>query len=83
VGFGLAQINEHISERRGEVNSSYFVLLYFGMAIPVIGVGLVASAIGLPTSGLIFCGIVGTVLGVLLTLMRGSARQAVVSANES
>lgn len=59
IGFGLANINERVKvAHRGEVTSTYFVLLYLGLAIPVIGVGLVAMAVGLQIAGYIFCGVV-------------------------
>jgi MFS family permease len=71
VGFGLAAINEKVGDKRGETDSAYFVLLYCGVALPVVGVGFVALASGMVMSGLLFCGIVGLcVLGVLVTLGR-------------
>jgi MFS family permease len=69
VGFGLGAINEKVGNKRGETDSAYFVLLYCGVALPVVGVGFVALAGGMATAGLLFCGIVGLcVLGVLVTL---------------
>ena len=66
VGFGLGAINEKVGNKRGETDSAYFVLLYCGVALPVVGVGFVALAVGMVTAGLLFCGIVGLcVLGVL------------------
>lgn len=71
IGFGLADINERITERRGEVTSTYFVLIYAGLAFPVIGVGLLAMPLGLPLAGLVFCGVVGlTVASVIVSLAR-------------
>ena len=71
VGFGLGAINEKVGNKRGETDSAYFVLLYCGVALPVVGVGFVALAVGMVTAGLLFCGIVGLcVLGVLYTLRR-------------
>jgi len=71
VGAGLGAINEKVGDKRGETDSAYFVLLYCGVALPVVGVGFMALAIGMPTAGLLFCGIVGLcVLGVLVTLRR-------------
>lgn len=75
LGFGLAQINEQLSEHRGEVTATYFVLLYVGLSVPVIAVGLISSAIGLSAAGLIFCAVVAaSLLGVLLTLLPWQAR---------
>jgi MFS family permease len=71
VGFGLGAINEKVGDKRGETDSAYFVLLYCGVALPVVGVGFVALAVGMVTAGLLFCGLVGIcVLGVLYTLRR-------------
>ena len=71
VGFGLGAINEKVGDKRGETDSAYFVLLYCGVALPVVGVGFAALAIGMVKAGLLFCGIVGLcVLGVLVTLRR-------------
>ncbi len=74
IGFGLANINERIEpSRRGEVTSTYFVLLYLGLAVPVIGIGLVAMSVGLRTSGLIFCGVVAiAVLAAIVSSRRDS-----------
>jgi MFS family permease len=74
VGFGLGAINEKVGDKRGETDSAYFVLLYCGVALPVVGVGFVALPVGMVTAGLLFCGIVGLcVLGVLFTLRRRPA----------
>jgi MFS family permease len=74
VGFGLGAINEKVGDKRGETDSAYFVLLYCGVALPVVGVGFVALPVGMVTAGLLFCGIVAVcVLGVLYTLRRRSA----------
>jgi MFS family permease len=71
VGFGLGAINEKVGDKRGETDSAYFVLLYCGVALPVVGVGFVAVATGMVIAGLLFCAIVGVcVLGVLYTLRR-------------
>jgi MFS family permease len=71
VGFGLGAINEKVGNKRGETDSAYFVLLYCGVALPVVGVGFMAVATGVVTAGLLFCGIVGVcVVGALYTLRR-------------
>lgn len=61
MGFGLANINERISERRGEVTSAYFVVVYAGLAVPVVAVGFAAIPLGLSLAGAIFAGIIGAV----------------------
>jgi hypothetical protein len=77
VGFGLGAINDKVGDKRGETDSAYFVLLYCGVALPVVGVGFVALPVGMVTAGLLFCAIVGVcVLGVLYALRRQSTRHA-------
>lgn len=68
---GLAALNnEAPSERRGEVASSFFVVAYLGLAVPIIGVGLLSQAIGLRAAGLAFTGFVAALsLLVLLSLV--------------
>jgi MFS family permease len=72
IGFGLANINERVEvSHRGEVTSTYFVLLYLGLAFPVIGVGLVAMATGLQIAGYIFCGVVAAAVSAAMLWPRG------------
>lgn len=53
---GLAQINEQAPvDRRSEVASTFFAVMYAGISIPVIGVGLSAGAWGLRFAGIGFC----------------------------
>ena len=58
------------AEQRGQVVSSYFVLCYLGLAIPVIGVGLSSEHFGIFRSVLV-CSIALAVLSVFsLTTFR-------------
>lgn len=60
VGAGLAAINHRAPvERRGETASAFFVVLYVGLALPVVGVGLGIAGFGLRPAGLAFSGAVG------------------------
>lgn len=71
MGAGLAAINERVRERRGEVSSTYFVLVYIALALPVIGVGLLAAAWTLPAAALVFCAAVTAIVAIVLaTLLR-------------
>lgn len=71
MGAGLAAINERVRERRGEVSSTYFVLVYIALALPVIGVGLLAAAWTLPAAALVFCAVVTAIVAIVLaTLLR-------------
>jgi MFS family permease len=67
---GLASINrESPSDRRGEVASSFFVIAYLALAIPIIGVGAASQAFSLRTAGLVFSAFVAALsLAVLASL---------------
>jgi len=75
LGFraGLAAVNAQApAERRGELNSSYFVVAYLALSIPIVGVGAVTQGLGLRTAGLLFsAAVVVLVLGVLVSLIGG------------
>jgi MFS family permease len=78
VGAGLGLLAELTPPaRRGQVASSYFLALYAGLVVPVVGYGLVETDLGLTTTGLVFCGVVGAVvfasgLGVRRTGVRAT-----------
>jgi MFS family permease len=66
MGFGLAAINAQTQERRGQVSSTYFVMLYAALAVPVMGVGWLASAWTLTGAALVFCAVVGLTIAAVL-----------------
>lgn len=67
---GLAAVSVRApAERRGEVASSFFVVMYVAISLPVIGVGVLAQATGLRTAGLIFAAAVAAVAVVVLVLL--------------
>jgi MFS family permease len=72
VGAGLAAINQRAPvERRGETASSFFVVMYVGLSLPVIGVGVAANAWSLRGAGIAFSAAVAAlVLTVLVSLSR-------------
>jgi hypothetical protein len=72
VGAALAAINQRAPvERRGETASSFFVVSYVGLSVPVIAAGLVINATSLKTAGIAFSGGVCLVVaGVLLSQLR-------------
>ncbi len=54
LGFraGLADVSAASpADRRGEVTSTFFIVLYIAISIPVIGVGIAANALGLRVAG--------------------------------
>ncbi len=60
-------------ETRGQATSTFFVALYVGISIPVIGEGALAAATGLVTAGLVFAGLVAALAATALVLLRRSA----------
>ncbi|HJT02888.1 MAG TPA: MFS transporter, partial [Pseudonocardiaceae bacterium] len=62
-------------DKRGEITSSYFVMLYIGIAIPVIGEGAAAKAFGLIVAGMVFAALVAILAAVVLLLLMRSAHQ--------
>ena len=72
IGAGLAAINQRAPvEHRGETASSFFVVVYVGLSLPVIGVGVAALAFSLRTAGMAFSAAVAVlVLTVLASLSR-------------
>jgi hypothetical protein len=74
IGAGLAAINQRAPvERRGETASSFFVVMYVGLSLPVIGVGVAANAWSLRGAGIAFSAAVAAlVLTVLVSLSRSA-----------
>lgn len=57
------------AERRGELTSTYFFVLYVGITLPVVGVGAAATAFGLVPAGMVFAGGVAVLAAVALVLL--------------
>ena len=76
ISAGLAAIAERApAARRGETASSFFVVLYFGLSIPVIAAGVAIHYTSLRSAGIGFCAAVGLLaLGVLASELRSLAR---------
>ena len=74
ISAGLAAIAERApAERRGETASSFFVVLYFGLSIPVIAAGIAIHYTSLRSAGIGFCaGVALLALGVLGSELRSS-----------
>ena len=56
--------------RRGAISSAYFVVLYVGISVPVVGVGLLTTQVGLVTAGVVFAVLVGLLTSLVLVLLR-------------
>lgn len=62
--------------RRAEVTSSFFVVLYVAISLPVIGLGIAVQLADIQRATLLFVGLtIALVLIALLLLMRGQAKQ--------
>jgi MFS family permease len=64
---GLAAVNAGApSSQRSQIASTYFIVTYVGLAVPVVGVGLLAQANGLRPAGLVFTGAVALLAAAVL-----------------
>jgi predicted MFS family arabinose efflux permease len=74
---GLAEIAaKSPADRRAEVTSSFFVVLYIAISLPVIGVGIVMQHLGIERATLVFAALtIALVLVALALLVRRSARE--------
>ena len=57
------------------MTSTFFVALYVGISIPVIGEGALASTAGLVPAGIVFSVLVALLALVALVLLRRDARR--------
>lgn len=75
---GLAAVVERTpAERRAEVSSTYFVVAYVAISLPVVGEGLVAREWGLQTAGVTFAVAVAVLAGICLAaILAQEARQS-------
>jgi predicted MFS family arabinose efflux permease len=74
---GLTVLNERApADRRAAVASSFFVIAYVAISVPVVGVGVVTQLAGLRTAGLVFAAVVAALaLAVLAILTRQAGRR--------
>ena len=56
-------------DQRGSVTSTFFVIAYVALSIPVVGIGLVSRSIGLAATGVGFAGFVALLSSVALVLL--------------
>ena len=67
---GLAAIAERApADRRAEVSSTYFVVAYVAIALPVVGEGLAAQHWGLRTAGVSFAIAIGVLSAICLAMI--------------
>jgi MFS family permease len=66
---GLAAVNDRSpAAERGAVASSFFIVIYVAISLPVIGEGVLAQEIGLRAAGLTFAALVAGLSAVVLIL---------------
>jgi MFS family permease len=66
-GPGLTMVIEQTpADRRAEVSSTYFVVAYVAISLPVIGAGLAATVWGLRTAGIVFASAVAALSALCL-----------------
>jgi MFS family permease len=73
---GLAAVNEAApAAQRSEVASSFFVVAYVALSLPVVGLGLLAEVAGLRAAGLIFTAAVAALAAAVVALERRAVTQ--------
>lgn len=79
---GLAAVVERApAQRRAEVSSTYFVVAYVAISLPVIGEGLAAQALGLRTAGVTFAIAVAILAAICLAAILVAERRDKLSAS--
>lgn len=74
---GMAVVTAALpADRRAEVTSTFFVVLYVALSVPVVGAGAAASAWGLVTAGLVFAAAVALLAVIAGSLIAAQARRA-------
>jgi MFS family permease len=72
---GLTAVNAGAPEaQRGEVASTFFVVCYVAISLPVVGEGVLADTIGLRAAGLIFASAVAVLALIAMILVARSRR---------
>lgn len=79
---GLAAVVERApAQRRAEVSSTYFVVAYVAISLPVIGEGLAAQSLGLRTAGITFAITVAVLAAICLTAILFAEARTKLSAS--
>lgn len=73
---GVASLNASTpAAQRAEVASSFFIVAYVAISLPVIGEGALAQATGLRPAGLAFAGVVAALAAIVLVLLASPREQ--------
>ncbi|HZU61913.1 MAG TPA: hypothetical protein VE983_13170, partial [Solirubrobacteraceae bacterium] len=79
----LAAVNQAApAQQRAQVASSFFVVAYLAISIPVIGEGVLAQAAGLQTAGIVFAGLVAALAGVVVAILLVGGKKLPAEASE-
>ena len=74
---GLGSVGEASpADQRGAISSAFFVALYVGIALPVVGFGVLSTSVGLVPAGVAFSAMVGVLAAVVLVLLLRADTQA-------
>lgn len=77
---GMSAIDAELPpQRRAEVTSTFFVVLYVAISVPVIGAGAAASEWGLVTAGVLFSAVIAVLAGVAFVLLTLDGRKSRVA----
>jgi MFS family permease len=72
---GLTAVNERApTAQRGAVASSFFIVMYVAISLPVIGEGLLAQEIGLRAAGMTFAAVMAALSATVLILLARTHR---------
>jgi MFS family permease len=72
---GLDALNAQAPpEQRAAVNSSFFVVAYVAISLPIVGVGAASQTIGLRSAGLVFTGCIAALALAVLVSLSSSRR---------
>ncbi|KOU38751.1 MFS transporter [Streptomyces sp. WM6378] len=75
---GITEINRVApKDRHADVLSSYYVVIYLGVGVPVIGVGFLAAATGLLEAVQLFAAVVAALCLIDLAILARSRRQRI------
>ncbi|MCX5345978.1 MFS transporter [Streptomyces atratus] len=80
---GLTAVNQAAAaDRHADVLSSFYVIIYLGVGLPVVGVGFLTTVAGLLTAVQYFAGVVALLcVAVLIVLLRARHRTSVIASS--
>jgi MFS family permease len=78
---GLEAVNAKApADRRAGVASSFFIVMYLGISVPVIGEGIAETGLGLRTAGIAFSVVVAAIAAAALTTLIPSRKRSTQAA---